>query len=116
MIGTEAWGPATIFSGSVDRCLRPKDHEMRHGEIRCKADEDGNELRYKNLNIIRKNDERRGRRKYAKDSGSDEFKIILSPENSPRLLAKGNQRVHHVRSRYRHQPRDDVGWHKRHFQ
>jgi hypothetical protein len=46
---------------------------MRRREICCKADEDGNELRYKNLNEIRKNDERRGRRKYAQNSGSNEF-------------------------------------------
>src|SRR6476660_6718148 len=107
-------GPATIWQFSVDRSLRPKDHEMRHGEIRSKADEDGNELRYKNLNKIRKGDERRGHQKYTQDSGSDEFYIILSPENSPRLVAKSNHRVHHVRARYCHQPRDDVGWHKRH--
>lgn len=65
--------PRDDLSVSVDQYLRPKDHEMRHGEICCKADEDGNELRYKNLNKIRKDDERRGRRKYAQDSGSDEF-------------------------------------------
>ena len=46
---------------------------MRHGEIRSKADKDGNELRYKDLNKIRKGDERRGRRKYAQDPGSYEF-------------------------------------------
>jgi len=45
------------------RSFRPKDHEMRHGEIRSKADEDGSELRYKNLNKIRKGDDRRGRQK-----------------------------------------------------
>ena len=39
---------------SVDRYFRPKDHKMRHGEIRYKADEDGSELRHKNLNKIGK--------------------------------------------------------------
>ena len=43
---------------SVDRSLRPKDHEMRHREIRSKADADGNELCYKNLNKIRKGNQR----------------------------------------------------------
>ena len=64
---------ATICQFSVDRSLRSKDHEMRHGEIRSKADEDGNELRYKNLNKIRKDNERRGRSKYTQGPGSDEF-------------------------------------------
>ena len=66
-------GSATICQFCVDWSLRPKDHEMRHGEIRSKADEDGNELRNKNLNKVRKDDERRGRRNYAQYSGSDEF-------------------------------------------
>jgi hypothetical protein len=73
LVKTWPLGPATISQFSVDRSLRPKDHEVRHGEIRSKTDEDGNELRYKNLNKIRKGDERRGRQKYAQDSGSDEF-------------------------------------------
>jgi hypothetical protein len=83
---------------AVDRDFWPKHDEMRHREVRSKADQNGHELGYKDLNIKREYDDCRCCRAHAQKTlvslqrlryphmrWDDDISLSRLPRHSPQL-------------------------------